>query len=160
MEFHRGEVKKYEWVDIGSSFLPSEITASFLFAQINNLKNIQKRRKQIWNAYYENLMSIKNQVELPFLPNYASNNAHLFYLVLKNIDQRDSFLSFMKEKGVMSVFHYQSLHSSPFYNNKHDGRQLDFANKYAERLVRLPLFYDLNNEEVHYIIDSVKDFFS
>ena len=160
MEFHRGEVKKYEWVDIGSSFLPSEITASFLFAQINNLKNIQKRRKQIWNAYYENLMSIKNQVELPFLPNYASNNAHLFYLVLKNIDQRDSFLSFMKEKGVMSVFHYQSLHSSPFYNNKHDGRQLDFANKYAERLVRLPLFYDLKNEEVQYIIESVKDFFN
>ena len=138
--------------------MPSEITASFLFAQINNLENIQKRRKQIWNTYYENLKSLKNQVELPFLPDYASNNAHLFYLVLKNIDQRNSFFKLHERKGCDVCFHYQSLHSSPFYINKHDGRQLDFANKYAERLVRLPLFYDLNNEEVHYITESVKDF--
>ena len=120
IEFHKGEVKKYEWVDIGSSFLPSEVVAAFLFAQINNLDNIQKKRIWIWNKYNDELSFLNDKIELPSVPSYATNNGHLFYLVLNDRNQRTRFLDFMKNKGVLSVFHYQSLHKSPFYKTKHD----------------------------------------
>ena len=159
IEFHKGEVKKYEWVDIGSSFLPSEVVAAFLFAQINNLDNIQKKRIWIWNKYYDELSFLNDKIELPNVPSYATNNGHLFYLVLNDRNQRTRFLDFMKNKGVLSVFHYQSLHKSPFYITKHDRRVLSNADKYSNQLIRLPLFYELEEKEINYIISSIKDFF-
>lgn len=159
VEFHRGEVNKYGWVDIGSSFLPSEIVAAYLYAQINNLENIQKKRKWIWNYYNENLSSIRNLIEFPLIPNYATNNGHLFYLIMENIKQRQAFLDHLKNKGILSVFHYQSLHNSPFYHSKHDSRDLLNADKYSQQLVRLPLFYELTEKELHYIVITIKDFF-
>ncbi len=159
IEFHKGEVKKYEWVDIGSSFLPSEVVAAFLFAQINNLDNIQKKRIWIWNKYNDELSFLNDKIELPSVPSYATNNGHLFYLVLNDRNQRTRFLDFMKNKGVLSVFHYQSLHKSPFYKTKHDKRVLSNADKYSNQLIRLPLFYELEEKEIDYIISSIKDFF-
>ena len=159
IEFHKGEVKKYEWVDIGSSFLPSEVVAAFLFAQINNLDNIQKKRIWIWNKYYDELSFLYDKIELPNIPSYATNNGHLFYLVLNDINQRIRFLDFMKNKGVLSVFHYQSLHKSSFYKTKHDKRVLSNADKFSNQLIRLPLFYELEEKEINYIISSIKDFF-
>lgn len=159
VEFHRGEVKKYEWVDIGSSFLPSEVVAAFLYAQINNLDNIQKKRTWIWDKYNEELSFLYDKIELPNIPSYATNNGHLFYLVMNDSVQRKSFLNYMKNKGVLSVFHYQSLHKSPFYDTKHDKRVLINADKYSNQLIRLPLFYELGEKEIQYIISSIKDFF-
>ena len=115
--FWRGEIDKYGWVDIGSSFLPSEIIAAFLYAQIEKLEKIQSKRIQIWNEYYKKLKSLKrnNKVILPYLPPYSGNNGHMFYLVCKNTKERDELIMYLKETGINAVFHYQSLHTSPFY---------------------------------------------
>jgi dTDP-4-amino-4,6-dideoxygalactose transaminase len=144
--FWRGEVNKYGWVDVGSSFLPSEIIAAFLFAQLENLDDIQKRRKEIWNAYWRELKDWAETVhiQLPFIPDYASNNGHAFYLVGKNLEQRTLLIDKLKENNILAVFHYLSLHKSPFYQAKHDGRELPESDKYSDCLVRLPLYYELD----------------
>ena len=124
--FFRGEVDKYGWVDIGSSFLPSEIIAAFLWAQLENLNNIQEVRKSHWNKYNTELKTWanKNQISLPEVPKYATNNAHMFYLKCNNVEQRSSLIKHLKENDILAVFHYISLHDSPFYIGKHDGRIL------------------------------------
>lgn len=148
--FFRGEVDKYGWVDVGSSFLPSEIIAAFLWAQLENLDNIQARRKEIWNTYYNILQSwaSKNEIALPWLPEYATNNAHMFYLVCKDLNQRTALIEQLKTHNIMAVFHYISLHTSPFYNGKHDGRELANTDRFSDCLVRLPLFYELDEKKV------------
>ena len=148
--FFRGEVDKYGWVDIGSSFLPSEIIAAFLWAQLENLQKIQTKRKEIWNDYYSKLndWAKENEIGLPKLPTYATNNAHMFYLVCKNLEQRTQLIESLKANGIMAVFHYISLHESPFYLDKHDGRELPETDNFTDCLVRLPLFYELNSTEV------------
>lgn len=159
--FFRGEVDKYGWVDIGSSFLPSEITAAFLYAQMENLENIQLRRKHLWNLYFQQLgeLAENHQVKLPFIPPYATNNAHMFYLICKNLEERTALIDYLKNDKIHAVFHYISLHTSPFYEHKHDGRVLAHADHYTECLVRLPLFYELEEEQVLYITNSIKDFY-
>lgn len=156
--FWRGEVNKYGWVDIGSSFLPSEITAAFLWAQLENLDDIQKKRKTIWNNYWQGLKDWAEDfdVQLPFLPNYSSNNAHLFYLVCKNLEQRTALISKMKGNNILAVFHYLSLHKSPFYQDKHDGRELPESDRYSDCLVRLPFYYELTKKDIHFIIQLLK----
>lgn len=154
--FFRGEVDKYGWVDIGSSFLPSEIIAAFLWAQLENLENIQTIRKQHWNTYNEKLKdwAVANEIQLPFLPNYATNNGHMFFIVTKNIEQRTQFINKLKEHNIQSVFHYISLHSSPYFVEKHDGRYLPDSDNFTDTLVRLPLFYELDVEKVIEVILS------
>ena len=153
-EFYRGEVNKYGWMDIGSSFLPSEITSAFLWAQLENLDKIQKKRKLIWNYYCENLKNwaLDNDVGLPVVPDYATQNGHLFYLVFKDLDSRSRVISRLKENGIISVSHYISLHSSKFYHNKHDGRILKESDRYTDTLLRLPLYYDLTEPELRRIV--------
>lgn len=148
--FFRGEVDKYGWVDIGSSFLPSEIIAAFLWAQLENLQLIQTRRKQLWNQYYNSLQdwAVENNVELPLLPEYATNNAHMFYMVCESLEQRTKLIAKLKAKNIMAVFHYISLHSSPFYVDKHDGRPLANVDHFSDKLIRLPLFYELEANQV------------
>ncbi len=148
--FFRGEVDKYGWVDIGSSFLPSEIIAAFLWAQLENLQLIQTRRKQLWNQYYNSLQdwAVANNVELPLLPEYATNNAHMFYMVCESLEQRTKLIAKLKAKNIMAVFHYISLHSSPFYVDKHDGRPLANVDHFSDKLIRLPLFYELEANQV------------
>lgn len=149
-EFFRGEVNKYGWVDIGSSFLPSEINAAFLWAQLEKLDDIQHRRKQIWNSYAEELKEWADQkgIGLPFVPEYATNNGHMFYLVCKDEQQRTHLIEALKKNRVMAVFHYLSLHQSEYYQAKHDGRMLNNADKFTKCLVRLPFFSLLDGNEV------------
>lgn len=157
--FFRGEVDKYGWVDIGSSFLPSEIIAAFLFAQIENIQDIQKRRKEIWDRYKKHLSPVEGKVQFPFIPPYATNNAHMFYLVCSSLQDRTALVAHLKSKGIYAAFHYISLHSSPYYQNKHDGRILKETDRYSDCLLRLPLYYELSDSEVDYICQEVLNYY-
>lgn len=160
-EFFRGEVNKYGWVDTGSSFLPSEIIAAFLYAQFKNLDSIQCKRKQIWDLYKANLIELENRelIKLPYIPNYATNNAHMFYIICKNLEERSALISHLKENGILSVFHYLSLHKSEFYQKNYEGPELINSDIYTDRLLRLPLYFDLSLEEVNYITDKIREFY-
>ena len=160
-EFFRGEVNKYGWVDMGSSFLPSEVNAAFLWAQLESLEDIQSKRKALWETYYARLQPLaeKGCFSLPDIPEYASNNAHMFYLVFPDLEQRSAFIAHMKASGVLAVFHYLSLHSSEYYQSRHDGRALPQCDRYADTLVRLPLFYDLSIEQVEEICALIISYF-
>ena len=149
-EFFRDEVNKYGWCDTGSSFLPSEIIAAFLWAQLEQLDTIQGKRKSLWSQYYTLLKPLadKGMFRLPDIPDYATNNAHMFYLVCNSIEERTELIKKLKENDIQAVFHYLSLHSSPYYLDKHDGRDLPNCDRYADCLVRLPLFFDLTNDEL------------
>ncbi len=159
-EFFRGEVNKYGWVDTGSSFLPSEVIAAFLWAQIENLDDIQRRRKEIWQLYYDNLVSLPaiKGIGLPIIPNYATNNAHMFYLICNNLEQRTELIKKLKENDILAVFHYLSLHNSDYYACKHDGRALPNGDRFADCLVRLPLYYELENVKLAKIITIINNF--
>ena len=160
-EFFRGEVNKYGWVDMGSSFLPSEVNAAFLWAQLENIDEIQAKRKTLWETYYQLLKPLaeKGYFSLPDIPEYATNNAHMFYLVLPNLEARTALLKYLKENGVGAVFHYLSLHSSAYYQSRHDGRVLPQCDRYADCLVRLPLFYDLPLETVEHICELIRTYY-
>lgn len=161
-EFFRGEVNKYGWVDTGSSFLPSEVIAAFLWAQLENMELIQNRRKAIWNQYNERLKKLeeKGLVRLPEIPQYATNNAHMFYLVCRTLEERTELIKYLKENGVLSVFHYLSLHLSDYYkNNNTDIPNLPECDHYADCLVRLPMYYELTTNMVNQIIDLLCKFF-
>lgn len=156
-QFFRGEINKYGWVDTGSSFLPSEIVAAFLLAQLENLDNIQAKRKQLWQLYYSLLepLATKLHFSLPHFPGYASNNAHMFYVIFDKPEYRDKVLSVLKEHKILAVFHYLSLHSSDYYQNKHDGRDLPNSDKFTNCLLRLPLFYELKESDINFITTNL-----
>ena len=145
-EFFRGEVNKYGWVDIGSSFLPTEIVSAFLWAQLEHLDEIQAERKRLWQNYW-NFFSGNGQrtkdIGLPKVPGYATNNAHMFYLLFSDLAKRSDFIAKMKARDILTVFHYLPLHSSEYYKVQHDGRALPNCDRYADTLVRLPLYYGL-----------------
>jgi len=155
--FFRGEVDKYGWVDIGSSFLPSDIIAAFLFAQIENLENIQSKRKEIWLSYYESLKELENTnfIKLPFIPDYASNNAHMFYIQCRNLEDRTRLIAHLKKSQINAVFHYLSLHNSPYYINKHDQRELPNSDLYSDCLLRLPMYYELTSSDLKLICNEI-----
>jgi len=161
-EYFRGEVNKYGWIDIGSSFLPSEIIAAYLWAQLENLEDIQEKRIKIWERYYEGLKewAQKNEVRLPYIPDYASNNGHMFYLVFKTGEQRTKLIETLKSKGILAVFHYLSLHKSQYYREIHGDRQLPNSDYYTDTLVRLPLYYELKEQDVDKIIEVIKSSFN
>ena len=162
-EFFRGMVNKYGWVDTGSSFLPSEINSAFLWAQLESLDEIQTRRKAVWKRYHEGLKDLETQgfFSMPDLPAYSTNNAHMFYLICRNLDERTKLIGFLKEKGILAVFHYLSLHLSEYYRSVEKYiPELPNCDKFADRLVRLPMFFDLKDEEVLYIIQEIHLFYS
>ena len=162
-EFFRGMVNKYGWVDTGSSFLPSEINSAFLWAQLESLDQIQNRRKEMRGAYYEGLKDLadKGFFSLPDIPEYATNNAHMFYLVCRSLDERTKLISYLKDKDVNAVFHYLSLHLSDYYKDHHEGiiPNLPNCDRFADCLVRLPMFYELKDEEVQIVVDAIKEYF-
>ena len=155
--FFKGEVDKYGWVDLGSSFLPSEIVAAFLMAQLENIDKIQQRRIFLWNLYYNGLLawSKREKVKLPIISDMSTNNAHMFYLVCPSIEFRTKLIVTLNSENINSVFHYLSLHKSKFYEDKHDGRELVNSDNYSECLVRLPLFYELKEVDVSRIVDLI-----
>lgn len=161
-EFFRGEVNKYGWVDTGSSFLPSEVIAAFLYAQLESMEMIQNRRKAIWIKYYDGLKDLADMgmFSIPEIPNYATNNAHMFYLVCRSFEERSALIQFLKEYEILSVFHYLALHKSDYYIQHYDDHpELCMCDHYADCLVRLPMFYELTNEEVSKIIDVIHNFY-
>ena len=158
--FWRGEVDKYNWVDIGSSFLPSEITAAFLYAQLEQIENIQNKRKAIWSQYKEGFSILKKiGIGLPNIPKYATNNAHMFYLVCRDQDERTELIEHLKQNKINAVFHYICLHDSPYYKDKHDGKEMPNAKRYEKCLVRLPLWVNISEKEVDYVIQKVLEFY-
>ena len=158
-EFYRGMVNKYGWVDMGSSFLPSEFNAAYLWAQLEQLDDIQGKRKHIWNRYFEGLNGkIGKDVKLPYIPDYATNNAHMFYLLCPSLEYRPALMKFLKENDVQTTFHYLPLHSSKYYEDKHDGRVLPNCDRYGDTLVRLPLFYELEDMEIDKIVKLIVEF--
>ena len=157
-EFFRGEVNKYGWVDTGSSFLPSEVIAAFLWAQLENLEAIQQRRKAIWNRYNDALLAADlSKISLPNIPNYATNNAHMYYLVCQSLEQRTELIKRFKENEILAVFHYLALHNSEYYRDKHDGRNLNNTDRFADCLVRLPMFYELTNAQIDKIVQIISE---
>lgn len=160
--FFRGEVDKYGWVDAGSSFLPSEITAAVLLAQLEKTDVIQNKRKQLWEQYYERLKPLaeKGFLQLPQIPDYATNNAHMFYIVLNDLDTRTKLIAHLKSAEIHAVFHYISLHKSAYYEKKHDGRELPVADKLTNTLLRLPMYYELTTEQTELVCKSISGFFA
>lgn len=162
-DFFRGMVNKYGWVDIGSSFLPSEINSAFLYAQLESLAEIQSRRQAIWKQYHVGMkdLSEKGFFSLPDLPDYATNNGHMFYIVCRSLEERTQLIGFLKEKGILAPFHYLSLHLSDYYHSVESNiSTLPNCDKFADRLVRLPMFFELKDEEVLYIIQEIHSFYS
>ncbi len=160
-QFFRGEIDKYNWVDIGSSFLPSDVIAAILYAQLENLNKIQAKRMKIWLKYHEsfNVLAESGKVRLPEIPVNATNNAHIFYLVCKSEEERSRLIKHLDKDGVMAVFHYLSLHKSPFFISNHKEVELKNADKFTECLLRLPLFFDLTNKQQNMVINSVSQFY-
>jgi dTDP-4-amino-4,6-dideoxygalactose transaminase len=161
--YFRGDVDKYGWVDIGSSFLPSDINAAYLYAQLEELENIQKRRCSIWKHYYYNLIYLeeKRGVKLPYIPDFASNNGHMFYMILHDLNERTRFIEHMRSKDMLCVFHYQNLAESKYMKNTGNlqSNMLN-AHDYSDKLVRLPMYYDLTDEQIEIILTEIKRFFA
>ena len=158
-EFFRGMVNKYGWCDMGSSFLPSEFNAAYLWAQLEQLDDIQGKRKHICNLYSKGLRGkLDSRVIIPNIPDYATDNAHMFYLLCPSLEYRTSLMSYLKANEIQTTFHYLPLHSSAYYKGKHDGRELPNCDMYADCLVRLPLYYELTDDQVKYIIDTILAF--
>lgn len=160
-EFFRGEVDKYGWRDTGSSFLPSDYTAAFLVAQIEQWAVIQARRKAIWERYYLGLKDLKN-ITVAHIPAYATNNAHMFYFTCASLEERTALIKFLRDNEIVANFHYQSLHKSDFMTNQPNyvTPNLPQSDRYTDCLLRLPFYYELSNEEVDLVINKVKEFYT
>ncbi len=159
--FFRGELNKYEWVSVGSSFLSSELSAAFLYAQLEKCDEIQQNRLNNWNLYHTQLNQLEADgfIKRPYIPSYAMSNGHIYYLVCKSLEEREKLRLFLKSNAINAVFHYQSLHKSPFYQPLHDGRDLPNADRYTDCLLRLPMYYGLQSQQVLRICTAIKEFF-
>ena len=161
-KFLRGVVDKYTWVDMGSSYLPSEMNAAYLYAQLEEADTINNSRLASWNAYYEMLSPLagEGRIELPVIPEECKHNAHMFYIKTKDIEERSDLASFLKENGILAVFHYVPLHSAPAGSRfgRFHGEDRYTTNTF-ERLLRLPMFYGLSLDQTEFISDKIKEFY-
>ena len=162
-KFFRGQIDKYTWVNYGSSYLPSDMNAAYLYAQLEMADEINDARLAIWDRYYEGLKELEQcgKIELPYIPEGCVHNAHMFYIKAKDLEERTALISFLKENGILCVFHYIPLHSAPaglkfgeFFGED------EYTTKESERLARLPMYYGLEMEQVEYIISKVKEFYN
>ena len=161
-KYFRGQVDKYRWMNYGSSYLPSDMNAAYLYAQLELADEINDTRLARWNCYYEQLKPLeeKGEIELPVIPEGCIHNGHMFYIKAKGLEERTALIHFLKENGILAVFHYVPLHSAPagikfgrFHGeDKH-------TTKESDRILRLPMFYKLTEEEVLYISGKVKEFY-
>jgi dTDP-4-amino-4,6-dideoxygalactose transaminase len=158
--FSRGEVNKYGWKDIGSSFLPSEITTAMLYAQLEQFDDIQLKRKNVWHLYYSGLKPLeeKGLITLPSVPDWATVNGNMFFLITKDAKARTALLSFLKKEGINAVFHYLPLHSSDFFQDKHDGRILANTDHFSDCIIRLPFYNQMKEEELQHVVDTIMSF--
>lgn len=161
-EYFRGSVNKYGWVDIGSSFLPNEISAAFLWAQLENLDKIQEKRRNHWEQYYLGLqdLAIEGKIRLPQIPDYATNNGHMFYIICSNIQERSELITYLENNGICAPFHYLSLHKSEYYINTSELRpELPNSDIYSDCLVRLPMFYELTTDQINYVVQKIINYY-
>ncbi len=160
--FFRGEVNKYEWMDVGSSYLPSELTAAYLFAQLEQTDKIQQNRIASWNLYHSKLVSMEKRgsISRPSIPGYAMNNGHIYYVVCSSADERSRLMKSLADQGILAVFHYQSLHKSPYYASHYKGAELPNADRYSTCLLRLPLFYGITEDQVSRVCAAIEKHFS
>ena len=161
-KFYRGQIDKYTWVDFGSSYLPSELNAAYLFAQLELAEEITEARLRIWNRYREGLRELeeRGKLELPVIPPHCTHNAHMFYIKARDLKERTELIAFLKENGILAVFHYIPLHTAPagIKYGRFNGEDR-YTTKESERLCRLPLYYKLTESEADYVIDKVKEFY-
>ena len=162
-KYFRGQIDKYTWVEFGSSYLPSDMNAAYLYAQLEMADEINDARLAVWNQYKEGLAELQEagKIELPFIPEHCVHNAHMFYIKAKDLEERTELISFLKESGILAVFHYIPLHTAPAglkYGRFHGEDR--YTTKESERLCRLPMYYGLKDEEVAYIIGKVKEFYA
>ena len=162
-KFFRGQIDKYSWVDIGSSYLPSELNAAYLYAQLEESELINNTRLRTWNIYHENLKYLrdKNYIELPHIPAECKHNAHMYYIKCRNLNERTDLINFLRKKEIMTVFHYVPLHSSHagLKFGEFHGHDI-YTTSESERLLRLPMYFSLKREETEYICDMIKEFYS
>lgn len=161
-KFFRGQIDKYTWVNYGSSYLPSDMNAAYLWAQLEQAEHINQERLARWNQYHEGLLPLAKQglIDLPVIPEGCIHNAHMFYIKTRNLEERTAFIDFMRKNDIWPVFHYIPLHSAPAgqkYGRFHG--EDEYTTKESERLVRLPLYYGLKEEQTAYIISKVKEFY-
>lgn len=162
-KFFRGEVDKYTWTDIGSSYLPSDILAAFLYAQLENMDIITERRKQLFDYYYKELIPLVNEglLRLPYVSSDCQSNSHLFYIILRDEDSRDALMAYFKSKGILAVFHYVPLHLSPIGRNMgYKEGQLPLTESISGRLLRLPFYFELKPEEQAKVVRRIREFFN
>lgn len=161
-KFFRGEVDKYTWVDIGSSYLLSEVSAAFLYAQLLEVENITNKRLRIWDTYNQKFQKLQDlhHVKLPSIPEYSTHNAHNFYLILNSLDERDNLINYLRSCNIYSVFHYIPLHNSPAGLKYSDEINLPTTSRVSNTIVRLPLYPDLKNEDIDRIVKNIYEFFN
>lgn len=161
-KFFRGQVDKYTWVDMGSSYLPSELNAAYLYAQLENADEINENRLKSWNSYNKNLKELEDKkiLELPKIPKECTHNAHMFYIKCKNLEERSKLIEFLKGNLIYSVFHYIPLHTTEAGKKfgRFNGKDI-FTTQESERLLRLPMYYGLKEEEIFYICEKIKEFY-
>lgn len=159
-QFFRGQVDKYTWQDVGSSMLPSDMLAAYLYAQLEKAEEINNNRLKSWNMYYELLSPLKDKIDLPVIPEGCIHNAHMFYIKCKDIEERSKLIEFLKQNNILAVFHYIPLHSSPagMKFGRFHGKDI-YTTKESERLLRLPLYYGLKEEDLIKVCNKVKEFY-
>jgi dTDP-4-amino-4,6-dideoxygalactose transaminase len=159
--FYRGEIDKYGWVDIGSSYLPSDSVAAFLFSQIERFDKIQSKRKIVWWNYYTLLGPLEEQgfLKRPFIPDYGTVNGNIFFITLQSEETRDKLIAFLKASCVSALFHYLPLHSSPYFVEKHDGRELPNTDRFSATILRLPFYNSLTKRQIKYVAGKISEFF-
>lgn len=160
--FFRGEVDKYTWVDIGSSFLPSDLVAAFLYGQLEFIDDIQTKRKLLFQKYFDTLLPLSKakKLQLPAIKEYATQNGHLFYIITNTVDERDELLETLKEAEIQAVFHYLPLHSSVYYKQHYEVPYLPMSDYYSKCMIRLPFYYDLQFEQIEFICDIISKYYS
>jgi dTDP-4-amino-4,6-dideoxygalactose transaminase len=159
--FYRGEVDKYGWVDIGSSYLPSDAVAAFLYTQIVRFDRIQSARKKVWHTYYELLQPLEEKgfVKRPVVPEFATVNGNIFYITVDSGETRDRLITFLKSHDISALFHYLPLHSSQYYIDKHDGRQLPNTDRFSATILRLPFYNSLKKKQIKFVVGKITEFF-
>ena len=161
-KFFRGQIDKYTWVEAGSSYLPSELNAAYLWAQLESADEINTKRLQIWNQYNTELQGLAETgfIQLPYIPEHCTQNAHMFYIKTKDLEERTRLTQHLKDRDIIAVFHYIPLHTAPAgkkYGRFH-GEDI-YTTKESERLLRLPMFHQLEPDQVEYIVQQIKDFY-
>jgi dTDP-4-amino-4,6-dideoxygalactose transaminase len=160
--FYRGEVDKYGWVDIGSSYLPSDAVAAFLFTQLIRFDTIQTKRKRVWHAYHDALASLeaKGVLHRPVVPDFATVNGNIYFITVDSIKTRDELIAHLRKAGISAVFHYLPLHSSPYFRDRHDGRHLPNTQRFSDTIIRLPFYNTLKPSAVRLITETIASFYS